>query len=76
MAKVFGILAIVLGLWLGSEIYTKGASNAFGGALSALGIADESQAQAERQSAGRRAGTKVGEAHAEAEARRERLLAE
>jgi hypothetical protein len=76
MAKAFGILLIVLGIWAGSEVYTKGAANAFGGALVALGFEDEAQDSAEPQSLGRRAGTKVGRAHAEADARRDRLLSE
>lgn len=31
MRKVFGILAIVLGIWIGIEVYTQGADRAFGG---------------------------------------------
>ena len=37
MGKVFGILMIVLGVWVGIEIYTKGSDQAFGGALAWLG---------------------------------------
>jgi hypothetical protein len=33
MARVFGVLLIVLGVWAGMEIYTKGMRGAFGGAL-------------------------------------------
>lgn len=33
MAKVFGILLIVLGVWVGIEVYTKGTQQAFGGAF-------------------------------------------
>jgi hypothetical protein len=33
MAKIFGVLVIVLGVWVGMEIYTKGMHDAFGGAL-------------------------------------------
>jgi hypothetical protein len=76
MAKIFGILLIILGIWAGSEIYTKGAANAFGGALSALGFEDAAPDAAEPQSLPRRAGGKVSRAHAEAEARRNRMLAE
>jgi len=76
MAKVFGILLIILGIWAGSEIYTKGASHAFGGALVALGFEDRPPDSDEPQSPGQRAGGKVGRAHAEADARRERMLAE
>lgn len=31
MQKLFGILLIVLGVWIGMEIYTQGTSRAFGG---------------------------------------------
>ncbi|MEE8313371.1 MAG: hypothetical protein V3R91_03545 [Myxococcota bacterium] len=31
MGKMFGILAIVLGVWIGLEVYTKGTNEAFGG---------------------------------------------
>jgi hypothetical protein len=31
MAKAFGILMIVLGVWLGLEIFTNGMDSAFGG---------------------------------------------
>jgi hypothetical protein len=76
MAKIFGILMIVLGIWAGGQIYTKGAANAFGGALVTLGLAEEAPEPEEPQSVGRRAGSKVGRAHAEADARRNRMLAE
>lgn len=36
MAKAFGILAIVLGIWLALEVYTEGLENAAGGALAFL----------------------------------------
>jgi hypothetical protein len=76
MAKVFGILLILLGIWAGSEIYTKGAANAFGGALVALGFEEEDPEPAESQSLGQRAGSTVQRAHDEADARRNRLLGE
>jgi hypothetical protein len=31
MAKLFGILLIVLGVWIGLEIFTQGTDSAFGG---------------------------------------------
>ena len=31
MSRVLGILAIVLGVWIGTEVYTKGVDRAFGG---------------------------------------------
>jgi hypothetical protein len=76
MARIFGILLIVLGLWAGSEIYTKGAANAFGGALATLGFEDEAPDSGEQQSLPQRSGAKVGRAHAEADARRNRMLTE
>jgi hypothetical protein len=76
MAKIFGILLIVLGIWAGSEIYTKGAAHAFGGALVALGFEDPAPDSSEPQSLGQRAGAKVRDANAEAEARRNRMLGE
>ena len=36
MGKVFGILFMVLAIWVGIEIYTKGTQQAFGGALTWL----------------------------------------
>jgi len=37
MAKAFGILLIVLGVWIGMEIFTKGSDEAFGGIFAAGG---------------------------------------
>ena len=37
MAKAFGILLIVLGVWLGVEIFTNGMDGAFGGVFAELG---------------------------------------
>lgn len=37
MAKIFGILLIVLGVWLGMEIFTKGTDGAFGGIFASAG---------------------------------------
>jgi hypothetical protein len=76
MGKMFGILVIIVGLWAGSEIYTKGASNAFGGILTTLGFEAEAPDSAEPQSVPRRAGSKVSRAHAESDARRNRMLTE
>ena len=38
MSRIVGILAIVLGVWIGMEVFTKGTSGAFGGLLVRLGI--------------------------------------
>ncbi|MEE9281729.1 MAG: hypothetical protein V3V67_16275 [Myxococcota bacterium] len=36
MGRLFGILAIVLGVWIGLEVYTKGTDQAFGGIFAGL----------------------------------------
>jgi hypothetical protein len=33
MGKIFGILMLVIGVWIGMEIFTKGTEAAFGGLL-------------------------------------------
>lgn len=44
MAKIFGVLLIVLGVWIGMEIYTKGMDQAFGGVFA--GFAETNGADA------------------------------
>jgi hypothetical protein len=46
MGKAFGLVLIVVGLWVGLEVYTKGTQGAFGGLL-----AGESAPAAEQQQA-------------------------
>lgn len=72
MGKVIGIGTLVVGLWCAVEIYTNGTANAFGGALVRFGLADETP----EASSGDRVRSAATRAHAEADARRERLLAE
>ncbi len=43
MAKVFGILLIVLGVWVGLEVMNHGSAGAFGGLLAKTGLVDDSQ---------------------------------
>jgi hypothetical protein len=61
MSKIFGVLLIVLGVWLGLEIYTKGMDGAFGGALARLTapIGASRDAAAPHDSLGQRVGAKV-----------------
>lgn len=73
MGRLIGIVLIVLGIWVGLEVYQKGTEHAFGGALAGFG---SSQAPRDERSTARRAGDAVGGAHADSDARRERLLAE
>jgi hypothetical protein len=74
MGRIFGLLLGVLGIWAATEVYLHGAAGAFGGAVAKL--AGESAAPTDGRSLGHRSGAKVERAHAEAEARRERLLRE
>ena len=76
MGKVFGIGALVVGIWCVVEIYTNGAANAFGGALSSIGLVDEAEDGAVKPSTRERVSSAASRAHSEAAARREKLLAE
>jgi hypothetical protein len=76
MGKVFGIGAVVLGIWFFSEVYTNGTANAFGGALSKLGLVDADDAEVAHSTPRARAGSAVSKAHSETDERRERLLGE
>jgi hypothetical protein len=40
MGKVFGLVLIVLGIWVGMELYTVGTQRAFGGLFVDLGLAE------------------------------------
>ena len=37
MGKIYGILLIVVGIWVGMTVFTEGVDNAFGGLFSKLG---------------------------------------
>ena len=75
MGRLFGIIVIVAGLWAAAEIYNEGTANAFGGALTRLGMVQAAQ-PGEEQHVGQRAGNRVSKSQAEAEARRNRMLGE
>jgi hypothetical protein len=76
MAKIFGILLVVVGIWLGLEVYQNGMQGAFGGALASLGDPVDEDAVRDPRSLPQRAGAAAERAHAEAEARLERMLGE
>ena len=40
MSRIFGILAIVVGVWIGAEVMTKGVDQAFGGVFARFGLTD------------------------------------
>jgi hypothetical protein len=76
MGKIFGILLVAIGIWVGLEIYTEGTQNAFGGAFAFLGESSEGDEMRDRRTAPQRAGDAVRSAHGEAEERRNRLLSD
>jgi hypothetical protein len=76
MGKIFGILLAVVGIWLVLEVYLNGTQGAFGGVLARLDGSATEQAVASPRSVPQRAGEAVERAHAEAEARLERMLGE
>jgi hypothetical protein len=38
VGRIFGILAIVLGIWVGAEVMNKGVDQAFGGIFAKFGL--------------------------------------
>jgi len=72
---MIGILLVVLGVWVGMEVYTEGTANAFGGRLAFL-LDASGHGAGEGDAPVRRVGTSVERHHREADARRERMLAE
>jgi hypothetical protein len=76
MAKIFGILLVVVGIWLGLEVYQNGIQGAFGGALASLGGSADEQAVRDPRSVPQRAGDAVERAHSEAQERLDRMLDE
>jgi hypothetical protein len=76
MAKIFGILLVVVGIWLGLEVYQNGMHGAFGGALAGLGGSADEQATRDPRSVPQRAGAAVERAHGEAQERLNRMLDE
>jgi hypothetical protein len=74
MPKIVGILLAVMAIWLGLEVYQNGIQGAFGGALARLDGSGDQQVVRDPRSLPQRAGDAVERAHAEAEARLNRLL--
>lgn len=75
MGKAIGLLLAVVALWITVEVYTQGASNAFGGRFAEL-IGSGDAAQAPRGTTPQRVGHAVGRAHQEHQERYENLLPE
>lgn len=73
MRRILGILLLVIGIWVGMEVYNEGVDGAFGGALAFLSDGEEGGGN---RTLRMRVHDSVSSAHAEADARRERLLEE
>ncbi len=63
MQKAIGMLLIVLALWTGIELYTRGPSGAFDGAFAFL--LDDEEREEGYSWAGERAGNKLRQKHEE-----------
>ncbi len=72
MGKAFGLLAMLVSMYIGMEIYQKGMNHALGGALAFMG--EEEPVGGERVSVQKRAGLAVEAAHAAGEDRRNSML--
>jgi hypothetical protein len=76
MGKVFGLLLIVAGLWVGLELYQHGPNGAFGGALARIGGAEPTAPREFDASTPQRAGAAVERAHQQTDDRYSRMLGE
>jgi hypothetical protein len=74
MGKIFGMLLIVGGVWIGLELYQNGPDGAFGGSFASV-LGAES-AQADDQAPAPQRGSSVDRAHRDSEARFDRMLTE
>ncbi len=72
MGRIIGILLIVVGVWVGAEVYREGVDGAFGGAFAFLSDDEPGDDLTTRM----RVHDAVSSAHSKTEARRERLLEE
>lgn len=51
MQKLIGIIIIVIGIWVGIEVYTQGVDGAFGGIFASLGGGGDAPSQASQPDA-------------------------
>ena len=73
MAKAFGILVIVVGIWVGLTVFTEGTDAAFGGLFAG---SEKEVADGSGQPITRHVEERVNDAYRENEARIERQTAE
>jgi hypothetical protein len=72
---VIGLIAVV-GFWVGTELFMYGPSHAFDGALAGLFSNSGTTPTSDHRTTAQRAGDSVRQSQAEAESRRDRMLAE
>jgi hypothetical protein len=75
MGKVFGILLIVVCIWVGLEVMNKGVGGAFDGAFVRMGVVSQDEAAADQPLSERAAEAWQG-AHRRAQERVDRQLGE
>ena len=75
MGKIFGMLLIVGGIWVGLELYMNGPSGAFGGSMASILGGDSAHAE-QSDPTPERAGGSVDRAHRDSEQRFDRMLGE
>jgi hypothetical protein len=76
MGKVFGILVIVVMIWVGLEFYLEGPSRAFGGVFATYLGAEPAEEGAPSLTTPQRAGASVERAHRQTDERYGRMLGE
>ena len=74
MGRLFGIVAILAGIWAAAQIYTQGLDSAFGGALA--GIGEPIVPLSELHSGGGRGASPPGRARAEPAERDDEVVQE
>jgi hypothetical protein len=72
MGRIFGILLLGLGIWVGLEIYLEGTQNAFGGVFASHRV--QADAARDTRTTPQRAGDAVRRSQEMDAQRRERLL--
>ncbi len=75
MGRMFGLVLLLVSVWVGVEVYTRGLEGAFGGALASF-AADDSPAHRAREKLSDRVESAARGAHRFAEERRDRLMSD
>ncbi len=73
MGRIFGILTLLISLWIGMQVYLKGTQHALGGAFASFG-SDGARDPNDRRTTPQRAGDAVQDAQRVASEKLSRLL--